>query len=153
MDTLIRVEHLSKQFKEVKAVDDLSFAVHKGEVYGFLGQNGAGKSTTIRMLLTLVLPTEGHIQIFDKELQQYRLEILRNTGAIIERPDLYNYLTALENLQIMAKLSGIDPSKKELLRRLERVGIAHRANSKVKTFSQGMKQRLGLACALVDEPQ
>ena len=153
MDTLIRVEHLSKQFKEVKAVDDLSFDVHIGEVYGFLGQNGARKSTTIRMLLTLVLPTEGHIQIFDKELQQYRLEILRNTGAIIERPDLYNYLTALENLQIMAKLSGIDPSKKELLRRLERVGIAHRANSKVKTFSQGMKQRLGIACALVHEPQ
>jgi ABC-type multidrug transport system ATPase subunit len=153
MDTLIRVEHLSKQFKEVKAVDDLSFAVHKGEVYGFLGQNGAGKSTTIRMLLTLVLPTEGRIQIFGKELQQYRLDILRNTGAIIERPDLYNYLTALENLQIMAKLSGIDPTRKELLRRLEMVGIASRAHSKVKTFSQGMKQRLGIACALIHDPQ
>lgn len=153
MDAVIRVDHLSKQFKEVKAVDDLSFSVSKGEVYGFLGQNGAGKSTTIRMLLTLVQPTSGQIQVFGKDLGHHRREILRNIGAIIERPDLYNYLTAMENLQIMAQLSGISPSKKELLRQLEIVGIASRAESKVKTFSQGMKQRLGIACALVHDPQ
>src|SRR3954470_20519358 len=103
MDAVIQAEHLSKQFKEIKAVDDLSFTVSKGEVYGFLGQNGAGKSTTIRMLLTLVQPTSGHIKIFGKDLQHHRKDILKNTGAIIERPDLYNYLTALENLQIMAR--------------------------------------------------
>src|SRR5690348_2727616 len=111
MEAVIQVEHLSKQIKEVKAVDDLSFTVNKGEVYGFLGQNAAGKSTTIRMLLTLVQPTSGQIRVFGKELLHNRKEILSNIGAIIERPDLYNYLTALENLQIMARLSGINPSK------------------------------------------
>jgi ABC-type multidrug transport system ATPase subunit len=153
MPEIIKVENLSKQFTEVRAVDDLSFSVQKGEVYGFLGQNGAGKSTTIRMILTLVRPTNGVIKIFGTNIQAHRREVLQKIGAIIEKPDLYKYLTALQNIEIMARLSGIHSSKKELVQQLERVGIAERADSKVKTFSQGMKQRLGIACALVHNPE
>jgi len=134
-------------------VDRLSFAVPKGEVYGFLGQNGAGKSTTIRMLLTLIRPTAGSISILAQELTHHRKDILQQVGAIIEKPDLYNYLTALENISIMARLSGVRLSKEKLLQHLDRVGLKERAESKVKTFSQGMKQRLGIACALVHNPQ
>ena len=153
MSEVIRLNNLSKQFVEVKAVDDLSFCVQKGEVYGFLGQNGAGKSTTIRMLLTLVQPSNGSINIFEKNIQTHRREILQKIGAIIEKPDLYKYLTALQNINIIAKLSGLHPTQKELMLQLEKVGIAERANSKVKTFSQGMKQRLGIACALIHNPE
>ncbi|MDB5206687.1 MAG: transporter ATP-binding protein [Flavisolibacter sp.] len=153
MSFIIDVKGLTKVFKEVTAVDDLSFSVPKGEVYGFLGQNGAGKSTTIRMLLTLIQPTSGSVSILGKDLLHHRKEVLRQTGAIIEKPDLYKYLTALENISIMARLSGVRLTKQELLRQLERVGLAERATSKVKTFSQGMKQRLGIACALVNNPQ
>ncbi|MEO6069267.1 MAG: ABC transporter ATP-binding protein [Chitinophagaceae bacterium] len=152
MPAIIQVENLTKNFKEIHAVDALSFSVHSGEVFGFLGQNGAGKSTTIRMLLTLIAPTSGQIRIFNKPLHQHRREILKKVGAIIEKPDLYNYLTAIENLMMMARLSGLHLSKKELLQHLETVGIKERAESKVKTFSQGMKQRLGIACALVHNP-
>jgi ABC-type multidrug transport system ATPase subunit len=153
MHPVIEVHGLFKKFGAVQAVSGLSFSVQKGQVYGFLGQNGAGKSTTIRMLLTLIQPTSGTLKIFGLDLQQHRREILRQTGAIIEKPDLYNYLTALQNLQLMATLSGVRPGKKELLKQLEIVGISGRANSTVKTFSQGMKQRLGIACALVHNPQ
>jgi len=153
MSSIIDVKGLTKVFKGLTAVDNLSFTVPRGEVYGFLGQNGAGKSTTIRMLLTLIRPTSGVISILDHTLPHHRNEILKQTGAIIEKPDLYKYLTALENLSIMARLSGIHPTKKELMLQLERVGLAERGQSKVKTFSQGMKQRLGIACALVHDPQ
>jgi ABC-type multidrug transport system ATPase subunit len=152
MSEVIRIEHLSKKFSEVKAVDNLSFSVQKGEVYGFLGQNGAGKSTTIRMLLTLVKPSGGTISIFGKSIQTHRKEILQNIGAIIEKPDLYKYLTALQNIHIISQLSGVRPDSKQLMLQLEKVGIAERANSKVKTFSQGMRQRLGIACALIHNP-
>src|SRR5258705_783180 len=153
MSAVIQVKHLSKDFKEVKAVDDLSFTVEEGQVYGFLGQNGAGKSTTIRLLLTLVYPSSGEIEIFGKNLQHYRKEILRQTGAIIERPDLDKYLTALENLRIFAAMSGVKIPGKKLMDQLAMVGLAERAHSKVKTYSQGMKQRLGIATALVHDPQ
>ncbi|MGZ5190767.1 MAG: ABC transporter ATP-binding protein [Flavisolibacter sp.] len=153
MNEIIQVQHLSKQFTEVKAVDDLSFSVRKGEIYGFLGQNGAGKSTTIRMLLTLIKAGSGSIHMFGKDIRTNRKEILQQIGAIIEKPDLYKYLTALQNLQIMAKLSGVKKSKEECMQQLEQLGIADRAESKVKTFSQGMKQRLGIACALIHNPQ
>lgn len=153
MGTIIKVQHLTKEFKEVRAVNDLSFSVQEGEVYGFLGQNGAGKSTTIRMLLSLIEPTEGEIEIFGLNLKTNRKEILRKTGAIIERPDLYKFLSAVENMQLFAKLSGVKISVSQIKTRLDKVGLADRANSKVKTYSQGMKQRLGLACALVHNPQ
>jgi ABC-type multidrug transport system ATPase subunit len=153
MNAVIEVKNLTKDFREIKAVDDLSFSVPAGQVYGFLGQNGAGKSTTIRMLLTLIKPTSGEIEIFGMDLQKHRKEILRQAGAIIERPDLYKYLTALENLRIFATMSGIKISEKKLIDQLAKVGLADRANSKIKTYSQGMKQRLGIAIALVHDPK
>ena len=152
MADIIRVQHLSKQFDEIKAVDDLSFTVKQGCVHGFLGQNGAGKSTTIRMLLTLIRPTEGDIEIFGLPLSRHRREILRRIGAVIERPDLYKYLSAYDNIRLFARLSGMHPQRNQLMEQLERVGLAERAQSRVHTFSQGMKQRLGLAIALVHNP-
>lgn len=153
MSVIVSVQHLHKEFDSVKAVNDLSFTVHEGDVYGFLGQNGAGKSTTIRMMLTLIQPDSGSIKIFDRELTTHRKEILKQTGAIIERPDMYKYLSAYDNLSIFARLSGIRASRKLLMDQLEKVGLAERSNSKVKTFSQGMKQRLGIAIALVHDPK
>lgn len=153
MVPIIEVKHLTKSFRDLKAVNDLSFTVEEGQVYGFLGQNGAGKSTTIRMLLTLIKPTSGTIEIFGLDLQKHRKEILRQVGAIIERPDLYKYLTALENLRIFAAMSGIQISEKKLMDQLAMVGLEQRAHSKVKTYSQGMKQRLGIAIALVHDPK
>jgi len=153
MADIIVAKNLFKQFNEIKAVDDLSFSVPEGKIYGFLGQNGAGKSTTIRMLLTLISPTGGEIEIFGMDLKKHRKEILKRTGAIIERPDLYKYLSALENLRIFAVLSGIKITQKQLIDQLEKVGLSERANSKIKTSSQGMKQRLGIAIALIHDPQ
>jgi len=153
MTEVIYVENLSKQFAGIKPVDDLSFSVSRGEVYGFLGQNGAGKSTTIRMLLTLIKPSSGTITIFGKNIETHRRDVLKQIGAIIEKPDLYKYLTAIQNLAIISKLSGVHCTQKQLIQQLEKVGIAERAQSKVKTFSQGMKQRLGIACALIHNPE
>lgn len=153
MNPIVEVSNLSKKFTEVHAVNDLSFTVPRGEVYGFLGQNGAGKSTTIRMMLTLIRPSSGSIRLFDTDLLRHRKTVLQKIGAIIEKPDLYKYLTAYQNLSIMAKLSGIRADRAQLMKGLQRVGLGERAHSRVKTFSQGMKQRLGIACALVHDPE
>ena len=150
---LVQVNGLSKKFGDFDAVSDLSFTVYPGDIYGFLGQNGAGKSTTIRMLLTLIAPTAGKIEMFGYQLPHHRSEVLRQIGAIIERPDLYKYLSAYDNLRIFAQLSGIKPNRTMLMEQLEKVGLAARANSVVKTFSQGMKQRLGIAISLIHDPQ
>ena len=153
MAAVIDVRRVSKDFKEVRAVDDLSFSVPQGKIYGFLGQNGAGKSTMIRILLTLIEPTSGEIEIFGLNLRKCRKKILEKTGAIIEKPDLYKYLTAKENLEIFAAMSGINVSEKKLTGYLQKVGLVERAKSKVKTYSQGMKQRLGIAVALIHDPE
>ncbi len=153
MQSIVQVTNLTKQFKNLTAVQDLSFSVNEGDVYGFLGQNGAGKSTTIRMLLTLIKPTNGTVEIFGKELTSHRNEILHDVGAVIEKPDVYKYLTAYENLKLFARLSGVNISEQKLMEQLDKVGLAHRAKDTVKTFSQGMKQRLGIAIALVHDPK
>lgn len=153
MAPIVQVDNLTKKYGDFTAVNNLSFAVNEGDVYGFLGQNGAGKSTTIRMLLTLIKPTEGSIKIFDKELNHHRSEILKQTGAIIERPDLYKYLSAYNNLSIFAKMSGIKVTKKLLMDQLQMVGLEAVANKNAGVFSQGMKQRLGIAVALVHNPK
>lgn len=153
MSSIIQVSNLSKQFKDIHAVNDLSFTVEEGDVYGFLGQNGAGKSTSIRMLLTLIKPSAGSINIFGKDLSTHRNEILKQVGAVIEKPDLYKYLSAYDNLAIFAKMSGMKANRQVLMGQLKMVGLDERADSKVKTFSQGMKQRLGIAVALVHNPR
>jgi len=152
MPSIIDVSGLTKSFNEIIAVDNLTFTVKENGVYGFLGQNGAGKSTTIRMLLSLIRPTRGEIRIFDLDLSTHRKEILQRIGAIIEKPDLYKYLTAVESLNLFATMSGLKLKRKQLMDKLEKVGLAERADSKIKTYSQGMKQRLGIAVALVHDP-
>ena len=153
MQQVIEVTGLTKQFKNITAVNDLSFSVREGDVYGFLGQNGAGKSTTIRMLLTLISPTSGHIELFGMPLHSHRKEILQQVGAVIEKPDVYKYLSAYDNLKLFARLSGVKVTEQKLMQQLEMVGLAARAKDKVKTYSQGMKQRLGIAIALVHDPK
>ncbi len=153
MAEIVAVHNLHKQFDNINAVNGLSFTVNEGDVYGFLGENGAGKSTTIRMMLTLIKPTQGDITLFGKALPGHRNEVLRQVGAVIERPDLYKYLSAYDNLSIFARLSGLKVTRKLLMDQLERVGLADRSSSKVKTYSQGMKQRLGIAVALVHDPK
>lgn len=153
MQAIVNVKGLTKQFKNLTAVKDLSFSVNEGDVYGFLGQNGAGKSTTIRMLLTLIEPTAGEVEIFGQKLTTHRNEILREVGAVIEKPDVYKYLSAYENLKLFARLSGVKISSEKLMAQLDQVGLAARAKDTVKTFSQGMKQRLGIAIALVHDPK
>ena len=149
---VIKVQHLSKNFGSLQAVDDLSFEVHPGQVFGFLGQNGSGKSTTIRMLLSLIHSTAGTIEIFGDSLQKKRSEILEQVGAVIERPDLYPYLTALEHLKLFAKVRKKHIHASQIADTLEKVGLSDRAKDKVQTFSLGMKQRLGIAIALVHNP-
>jgi ABC-2 type transport system ATP-binding protein len=152
-EKVIEIQNLSKQFREVKAVDRLNLNVYKGDVFGFLGPNGAGKSTTIRMLLTLINPTEGKIKLFGKPLWENRNEILKKVGAIVEKPDFYGYLSAYKNLEILGKLSGSSISSKKIMEVLELVGLEKRYKSKVKTFSHGMKQRLGIAQSLLHDPE
>jgi ABC-2 type transport system ATP-binding protein len=152
MGAIIEVNQLTKRFNEITAVDHLSFTVRQGDVYGFLGQNGAGKSTTIRMLLGLIRPTSGNIAIFNRDISSFREAILRQTGAIIEKPDFYNYLSAFDNVSFLARISAKKISRKQVMLLLETVGLAQRSGSKVSTFSQGMKQRLGIAAALVHDP-
>lgn len=153
MEPVIEVKNLSKQFKNIEAVKDLSFTVEEGDVYGFLGQNGAGKSTTIRILLTLIQPTSGSIALFGKNTEDNRSAALKKVGAIIEKPDVYNYLSAYENLRLFARMSGVKKSEEQLMQQLDMVGLAGRVHDTVKTFSQGMKQRLGIAIALVHDPE
>jgi ABC-2 type transport system ATP-binding protein len=149
---LLEVRGLTKDFGAFRAVDDLSFRVNQGDVFGFLGQNGAGKSTSLRMLLSLIRPTAGSVSFSGLDLAANRKAALKQVGAIIERPDLYKYLSALDNLQLFARLSGVSAQKSRLLEQLDAVGLSQRYKSKVGTFSQGMKQRLGIAIAMVHDP-
>ena len=152
MEPIIELRGLTKRYGDFTAVDGLDLTVHKGDVYGFLGPNGAGKSTTIRMMLSLIAPSSGTITLFGKPLANHRQEILSRIGAIVERPDFYNYLTAYKNLELLGRLSSADVSSRNIMRVLELVGLDSRAKSKVKTFSHGMKQRLGIAQALLHDP-
>ena len=150
---VIEIHGLTKRFKDILAVNELELTVNKGDVFGFLGPNGAGKSTTIRMILSLISPSSGTIKIFGKSLTEHRREILSNVGAIVEKPDFYQYLPAIKNLEILAKISGKEVTQKRILELLELVGLKDRAKSKVKTYSHGMKQRLGIAQALLHNPE
>jgi ABC-2 type transport system ATP-binding protein len=151
-EKIVEIQGLTKEFKDVKAVDELSLNVNKGDIFGFLGPNGAGKSTTIRMLLTLIRPKKGTIKLFGKPLNKERALILRDVGAIVEKPDFYNYLSAYKNLEILGRISGREVSSNRIMEILEIVGLKERRTSKVKTYSHGMKQRLGIAQALLHDP-
>jgi len=152
MEIVLETRNLTKKFKNLIAVDNLDLVVYKGDIFGFLGPNGAGKSTTIRMITSLIYPDSGEIFLFNEKLTPNSKSILRRVGAIVESPDFYLYLTAYKNLEILARLYGINPTRKEIMEILDFVGLASRWNSKVKTFSHGMKQRLGIAQALLHDP-
>ena len=148
---LLSVENLHKSFGDFKAVNDISLNVHKGDIYGFLGPNGAGKSTTIRMILGLIQPDNGSIQINGENILGKKRNYLNSIGALIERPDFYKNLSAYENLKILFKLSSLS-NKHKIKEVLEEVGLYEKKDQKVGGYSQGMKQRLGIAQTLLHEP-
>jgi len=151
-ETVVSVNKLSKSFNGFQAVEDVSFTVYKNDVFGFLGPNGAGKSTSLRCMLSLIQADAGEISLFGKPLKNNRSEILSNIGSIIEKPDFYKYLSAYKNLELLARISGSSVSKSALYDILEFVGLHGREKHKFKTFSHGMKQRLGIAQALMHDP-
>ena len=146
-ELIIETKGKTKEFRGLAAVKDVNLKVRKGALYGFLGPNGAGKSTTIRMLLDLMKPTKGKVYLFNKDIGSHRMEILRKVGAMVESPSYYENLTAYENLEIIRKILQID--KKEIDKALEIVNLFKWKNKRVKNFSLGMKQRLGIAQALM----
>jgi ABC-type multidrug transport system ATPase subunit len=149
---VIEIKNVSKIFDKHIAVENLSLTVEQGEIYGFLGPNGSGKSTTLRMILGLLKPTSGEIHIMGKPLSAHRNEVMHNIGCIIEKPDFYSYLSAIENLKIFSRMHGISTSKYDYKSLLQKVGLYGREKDIVKTYSHGMKQRLGLAQALLHNP-
>ena len=149
METILNIDKLTKRFGLLTAVKDLSFDIQKGNVYGILGPNGSGKSTTLGMVLNVVNKTSGNFQWFDGKTDTH--EALKKVGAIIERPNFYPYMTAKQNLKLVCKIKDISPDKIE--EKLEVVGLLERKDSKFNTFSLGMKQRLAIASALLNDPE
>jgi ABC-type multidrug transport system ATPase subunit len=151
MDSLsIHTRGLTRRFGKLTAVENLELAVPRGSIYGFLGPNGAGKTTTIRMLLGLIRPDGGEVRLFDQSLAHNRLVLLRRVGALVEAPSLYPNLTARENLEVTRRLVGGRKSRIDDVLHIVRLGEA--ADRRVQGYSAGMKQRLGLALALLSQP-
>ena len=149
MEKILTVSHLTKKFGYLTAVKDLSFTIEKGNVYGILGPNGSGKSTTLGIVLNVVNRTQGEFSWFDGNISTHNA--LKKVGAIIERPNFYPYMTAYQNLRLVCKIKEVSTDKIE--EKLELVGLLDRKNSKFKTYSLGMKQRLAIASALLNDPE
>jgi len=149
LETILTLNNLTKHYGKVKAVNDLSFTIEKGNVYGILGPNGSGKSTTLGMVLNVVNATSGNFKWFDGSDTTHNA--LKKVGAIIERPNFYPYMTAAQNLELVCTIKDVDPSKIE--EKLEIVHLLDRKDSKFSTFSLGMKQRLAIASALLNDPE
>ncbi|MBI4852058.1 MAG: ABC transporter ATP-binding protein [Acidobacteria bacterium] len=149
----IVTKNLTKQYKNVIAVNNLDLNIPKGTIYGFLGPNGAGKTTTIRMLLGLVAPSKGTLSVLGYDVEKHRDKIVQKIGAIVETPAFYNYLSAEENLKVLAYSSNLSLSSKQINKLIDRVGLTKRGRDKVKTYSLGMKQRLGIAATLLSNPE
>ncbi|MBR9914243.1 MAG: ATP-binding cassette domain-containing protein [Algicola sp.] len=149
MDAILTINNLTKKFGRLTAVKDLSFTINKGNVYGILGPNGSGKSTTLGIVLNVVNKTEGDFHWFDGNTSTH--DALKKVGAIIERPNFYPYMTAYENLKLVCRIKGVSESK--INEKLEIVGLLDRKGHKFKTYSLGMKQRLAIASALLNDPE
>lgn len=149
MQTILTVNNLTKKFGYLTAVKDLSFSIDKGNVYGILGPNGSGKSTTLGIILNVVNRTSGDFSWFDGQTSTH--EALKKVGAIIERPNFYPYMTAIQNLKLVCKIKEVPYDR--IQEKLELVGLWDRRNSKFKTYSLGMKQRLAIASALLNDPE
>ena len=147
--TILSIKNLHKRYGKIHAVNNVSLEIHKGNVYGILGPNGSGKSTTLGIVLNVVNKTSGEYSWFDGTMQTH--EALKKVGAIIERPNFYPYMSAKENLELVCKIKNIDYCK--INEKLEIVGLIDRKDSKFKTFSLGMKQRLAIASALLNDPE
>jgi ABC-type multidrug transport system ATPase subunit len=150
-DFAITTWNLIRRFGDLTAVDALGLQVPRGSVYGFLGPNGAGKTTTIRMLLGLIRPHDGEVRLFDEVLFQNRMALLRRVGALVESPSLYPNLTGRENLEVTRRLIGA--RNEQVNRGLRIVRLEEAADRRVQHYSTGMRQRLGLALALLAEPE
>lgn len=150
MENIIVTKQLTKKYRNFTAVDRVSLHVRKGSIYGFLGPNGAGKSTTMKMLLGLTAPTEGSFVIDGKQFPEDRIAILKEVGSFIESPSFYANLTGLENLDIIRRILGLP--KSAAWDALELVGLTEFGGRLAKKYSLGMKQRLGLAGALLGRP-
>jgi ABC-2 type transport system ATP-binding protein len=149
---VIKASGLVKTYGSFKAVEDLSFELQEGAVLGFLGPNGAGKSTTLRMLVDLIRPAAGNLRLFGLDYRKHRGRILSRIGCLIEKPDFYKYLGALQNLELLGRASGLSQPRHRALQMLEFVGLAGRERDAVSSFSHGMRQRLGLAQSLLHDP-
>ncbi|PKH52636.1 ABC transporter ATP-binding protein [Tenacibaculum sp. Bg11-29] len=149
METILSIKNLDKKYGKVHAVNNLSFDIKKGNVYGILGPNGSGKSTTLGIILNVVNETSGKFSWFDGKLSTH--QALKKVGAIIERPNFYPYMTAIQNLQLICKIKGVSSDKIE--EKLKVVNLYERRNSQFKTYSLGMKQRLAIASALLNDPE
>lgn len=149
MATILSVNDLTKKFGALTAVNHLSFSIEKGNVYGILGPNGSGKSTTLGIVLNVVNKTSGDFKWFDGNTSTH--EALKKVGAIIERPNFYPYMTAVQNLKLVCKIKEV--SEEKIAEKLEIVGLLERKNSKFRTYSLGMKQRLAIASALLNDPE
>jgi ABC-2 type transport system ATP-binding protein len=147
--TLLQLNKLSKSYGRLKAVDQLSITLKKGNVYGLLGPNGSGKSTTLGMVLNVINPSSGSFQWYQGTLNTH--QALKKIGAIIERPNFYPYMTASQNLNLICKIKQC--STATIQEKLELVGLWDRKDSKFRTYSLGMKQRLAIAAALVNNPE
>ena len=150
-EKILEIQNLHKSFGSFKAVDDISLHVNKGDIYGFLGPNGAGKSTTLRMVLGLIKPEKGSILIKKKNIAGTNRNFLNDIGALIEKPDFYKNLTGLENLKILFKMSKLK-NENRIFEVLNEVNLWDKRNQKVSGYSQGMKQRLGIAQTLLHQP-
>lgn len=149
MEPILTINNLTKKFGYLTAVKNLSFTINKGNVYGILGPNGSGKSTTLGIVLNVVNKTEGNFHWFDGRITTHNA--LKKVGAIIERPNFYPYMTAAQNLKLVCKIKGIDDAK--IIEKLEVVGLIDRKDDKFKAYSLGMKQRLAIASALLNDPE
>lgn len=149
---LLEIRGLAKTYGKIKAVDNLSMSVNKGDIYGFLGPNGSGKTTTIRIILGLISADSGYVRVNGKDINKDFKKYVSNVGAIVETPTFYGYLSGYDNLNLMANLTpGIKKGRIEEV--LEIVGLKGREGDKVRTYSLGMKQRLGIAQALLSSPE
>lgn len=149
MQTILTIEHITKKFGPITAVNDLSFTIEKGNVYGILGPNGSGKSTTLGIVLNVVNKTAGTYHWFDGKGTTH--EALKKVGAIIERPNFYPYMTAHQNLALVCKIKEVPTNK--ISEKLALVGLEERQHYKFSTYSLGMKQRLAIASALLNDPE
>lgn len=151
-ESVLKLENVRKSIKGREIIKGLDLELFPSEVFGFLGPNGAGKTTTIRMIVGLIRPSSGIIKIVGNSVAKDFSRAMSNVGCIIESPELYNFMSGMDNLEYFAAMKGNVP-KERCLEVAELVGLKHRIQDKVKTYSLGMRQRLGLAQAILAKPR